>query len=53
MKVVHDIPLAELDGQHAKSVDCPCGVDVEVVNLYSSIAYHQRVSPTGEERTDG
>lgn len=38
----HDIPMAELDGQHAKSVDCPCGTDVEHVTPTSAIVYHQR-----------
>lgn len=42
MRLVHDIPLSELDGEHAKSVDCPCGTDVEQVGRYSSIVYHQR-----------
>lgn len=42
MKHSHDIPLAELDGQHAKSIDCPCGTDVEQVTPNSAIVYHQR-----------
>lgn len=42
MKHIHDIPMAELDGQHAKSIDCPCGTDVEQVTPNSSIVYHQR-----------
>jgi hypothetical protein len=45
MKYSHDIPLAELDGQHAKSLDCPCGPEVEVVTPNASIVYHQRVTP--------
>lgn len=42
MKHSHDIPLAELDGQHAKSIGCPCDPDVEQVTPNSSIVYHQR-----------
>lgn len=29
MKYTHDIPMAEMDGQHAKSIDCPCGTDMK------------------------
>lgn len=48
MKHTHDIPLGELDGQHAKSTDCPCGTDVEVVVPgHSAIVYHQRVGGDG------
>lgn len=43
MKHSHDIPLAELDGQHAKSIDCPCGTDVERVTPNSAIVHHQRL----------
>lgn len=43
MRYTHDIPLAELDGQHAKSIDCPCGTDVEQVTPNSAIVYHQKV----------
>jgi hypothetical protein len=42
VRYTHDIPLAELDGQHAKSLDCPCGTDVEQVTPNSAIVYHQR-----------
>lgn len=42
MNYSHDIPLAELDGLHAKSIDCPCGTDVEEVTPgRSAIVWHQ------------
>lgn len=40
----HDIPMSELDGQHAKSIDCPCGTDVEQVTSRAAIVYHQRLA---------
>ena len=47
MKYTHDIPMAEMDGQHAKSIDCPCGTDVEEVTLgRTAIVYHQRRTPS-------
>lgn len=46
IKYSHDIPLAELDGQHAKSVDCPCGTDIEPVGHHSAIVWHQRRTPS-------
>ena len=45
----HDIPLNELDGQHAKSTECPCGPDVERVGRSAAIVYHQRT----ERLSDG
>lgn len=52
MKYTHDIPLAELDGQHAKSLDCPCGIiDVEQVTPTSAIVYHQRRTTRGYRPT--
>jgi hypothetical protein len=43
----HDIPMSERDGLHAKSIDCPCGTDVEEVTPgRSAIVWHQ-------PRTDG
>ena len=38
----HDIPMSERDGLHAKSIDCPCGTDVERVGRTWAIVYHQR-----------
>jgi hypothetical protein len=38
----HDIPLNELDGQHAKSTECPCEPDIERVGRTWAIVYHQR-----------
>jgi len=43
----HDIPMSEMDGLHAKSIDCPCGTDVEEVTLgRTAIVYHQRRTPS-------
>ncbi len=39
----HDIPLNELDGQHAKSTECPCEPDIERVGRTWAIVYHQRL----------
>lgn len=43
---VHDVPLAELNGLHAKTVDCPCGTHVEHVTAKSAIVYHSRRTPS-------
>jgi len=42
IRYAHDIPLNELDGQHAKSTSCPCGPAVERIGRSWAIVYHQR-----------
>ena len=49
----HDIPLNELDGQHAKSTECPCEPDIERVGRTWAIVYHQRrEAPDAEMLTE-
>lgn len=45
-KLVHDIPMAEMDGQHVKSIYCPCAPDVEQVTLRAAIVYHTSLKPS-------